>query len=135
MYAAACADLAPIYLSLCSDLGWTVDPAKLAAMQTKNTARLVGLEAKITDAQENLGETEVKDALLAKADYLASIGDKDAAVKAYKEAEGKTAGSSNKMDLLFSQMRCVCAASCQCPDLHGQISLLQRSSWTPVRRR
>jgi hypothetical protein len=48
----------------------------------------------------------VKDGLLAKADFLASIGDREAAVKAYKETEGKTAGSSNKMDLLFSQMRC-----------------------------
>mmetsp|Transcript_19099 Transcript_19099/g.32770 ORF Transcript_19099/g.32770 Transcript_19099/m.32770 type:complete len:387 (+) Transcript_19099:65-1225(+) len=116
-------DLAPIYLSLCSDLAWEVDAAKLTAMQSKNTARLAELEAKITDAQENLGETEVKDALLAKADYLCSIGDREAAVKAYKETEGKTAGSGNKMDLVFSQTR---LAMFYC-DWHLVKSLLARA--------
>lgn len=56
-------------------------------------------------SQENLGETEVRDALLAKAEYLASIGDKDAAVAAFTQTEEKTAGGGNKLDLIFSQIR------------------------------
>lgn len=100
-------DLAPIYESLCTDLGWPVDQALVASMKAKNAGKLTELDAKLKDAEENLGETEVKDALLAKAEYLAGIGDREAAVKAYKDTEAKTAGSGNKMDLVFNQIRYV----------------------------
>lgn len=100
-------DLAPIYEHVASELGLPVDQAKLAAMKEKNAAKLAELEDKIKDAQENLGETEVRDALHAKADYLSDIGDKEAAVKAYAATEEKTAGSGNKMDLVFHQIRWV----------------------------
>lgn len=66
------------------------------------------LESRIKDAEENLGEQEVRDALLAKAEYLASLGDKDAAKTAFDATEAKTTGFGNKMDLVFSQIRCVC---------------------------
>jgi 26S proteasome regulatory subunit N7 len=95
-----------VYVHIAGELGWPVDQAKVAAMKQKNAAKLEELEAKIQDAQENLGETEVRDALHAKADYLALIGDKEAAVAAYAATEAKTAGSGNKMDLVFSQIRC-----------------------------
>lgn len=49
----------------------------------------------------------MRDALLAKAEYLASIGDKDLAVAAFKTTEEKTAGGGNKLDLIFSQIRSV----------------------------
>lgn len=98
-------DLAPIYENICSEVGLPLDQAKLAAMKAKNAEKLAELEAKIKDAEENLGETEVRDALHAKADYLASLGDRAAAVEAYKATEAKTAGSGNKMDLVFSQIR------------------------------
>lgn len=41
----------------------------------------------------------------AKADYLAKIGDKGAAVKAYAATESKSAGSGPKLDLVFSLLR------------------------------
>jgi hypothetical protein len=100
-----CADLAPIYEHVCSELGLQVDASKLAGMKERNAIKLAELEAKIADAQENLGETEVRDALLAKAEFLADIGDREAATKAFEAAEAKTAGSGNKMDLVFSQIR------------------------------
>ena len=100
------ADLGPIYEHFCAELELPVDAAKLAAMKAKNAARLEELEAKIKDAEENFGETEVRDALHAKADYLGDIGDKEAAFKAYDATEQKTAGSANKMDLVFSKIRC-----------------------------
>lgn len=68
--------------------------------------KLTELEDKIKDAETNLGEQEVRDALLAKAEYLTEIGDKDAALKAFDVAEEKTTGFGNKMDLVFSQVRC-----------------------------
>ena len=52
-------DLAPIYEHLCTLLGWPVDAAQLASMQEKNAAKLAELDAKIKDAEENMGEQEV----------------------------------------------------------------------------
>lgn len=43
-------------------------------MQSANQTKMQELEGKIKDAEENLGDTEVKDALTAKADYLCRIG-------------------------------------------------------------
>lgn len=42
----------------------------------------------------------------ARADYLARIGDKEAAIAAYAVTEQKTAGAAQKLDLVFSLMRC-----------------------------
>ena len=68
------AELGPFYAQVCEELGWTVDEARLADMSAANKKHIEELEAKITDAKENLGDTEVKTALLAKADYLCKIG-------------------------------------------------------------
>jgi 26S proteasome regulatory subunit N7 len=101
-------DLLPIYDHCCATLGWPVDQAKRAAMKAKNDEKMAELESKIKDAEENLGEQEVRDGLLAKADFLGSLGDKDGAATAYEAAEKKSTGSGAKMDLAFSQIRCVC---------------------------
>lgn len=45
-------------------------------LEAKNKAELEAIEAKLVDAETNLGETEISDALKAKAAYLARIGDK-----------------------------------------------------------
>ncbi|KAG2497130.1 hypothetical protein HYH03_004721 [Edaphochlamys debaryana] len=74
-------------------------------MQAANEAKLKELDEKTKDAEENLGETEVRDAMLAKAEYLGSIGDREAAAPAYDAVEKKTASGGNRVDLLFSQIR------------------------------
>lgn len=48
----------------------------LSTLEAKNKAELESIEAKLADAETNLGETEISDALKAKAAYLARIGDK-----------------------------------------------------------
>lgn len=101
------ADLAPLYQHLCSELGWTLDSSKLAEMQAANTLKLAELDDKQKDAEENLGETEVRDVMLARAEYLGSIGDREAASQAFDAVEKKTASGGNKVDLLFSQIRCL----------------------------
>ena len=68
------ADLGPTYDSLCQELGWQKDEAKLQHMRQRNQERLTALDAAIADAEENLGDIEVRDACLARADYLCSIG-------------------------------------------------------------
>ncbi len=97
--------MAPFYQLLCTELGIPMDTAKVAEMQTAIAAKLAELDEKVKDAEENLGETEVRDGMLAKAEFLASIGDKPAAVAAFDAVEKKTAGSGNKVDLVFSQIR------------------------------
>eukprot|EP00879_Flechtneria_rotunda_P004844 GHRR01005117.1.p1 GENE.GHRR01005117.1~~GHRR01005117.1.p1 ORF type:complete len:388 (+),score=142.07 GHRR01005117.1:202-1365(+) len=97
--------LAPYYQHICTELGWQVDQAKLSEMQSRNQKQLEELDAKFKDAEENLGETEVRDALHAKAEFYGRIGDRDAATKAYKDAEEKTASGASKADMVFSQVR------------------------------
>ena len=98
-------NMSPLYEEVCEDLGWEVDTAALERMRAANAERLQELGDKITDAEENLGEMEVRDALLAKAEYLADIGDRGAAAEAYTATEAKTAGAGPKMDLAFSLLR------------------------------
>eukprot|EP00798_Chlamydomonas_sp_ICE-L_P025811 gene25811-11486_t len=116
-------DLAPLYEWVCAQLSIPVDAARLATMKEKNAATLAELESKIKDAEENLGETEVRDALLAKANFLCSIGDRDAAVEAYAATEAKTAGSGNKVDLVFNKLRLFMAYG----DMYEVKSLLARA--------
>ena len=97
--------MAPVYEEICQEQGWDVDAAALDRMKAANAERLKEIDAKIQDATENLGETEVREALLAKAEYLAEIGDRPAAIEAYAATEAKTAGAGPKMDLALALLR------------------------------
>ena len=63
-----------MYEHICQETEWNPDASQLQRMQSANHAKLQELESKIKDAEENLGDTEVKEALTAKADYLCRIG-------------------------------------------------------------
>ena len=99
------AELSHLYKFVCNELGWTPDAALLEKMTASNEKHLEELEAKIKDAEENLGESEVREALLAKADFLAKIGNREAAMEAYAVTEKKTVAMGQKMDLMFSILR------------------------------
>lgn len=103
-------DLAPLYQQLCAEFGWSEDAERLQAMQSKNEAQLKELEDKITDADENLGDVEVRDAFLARADHLCRLGDREKALTAYEATLQKTAGVGLKLDILFSMLRLDIAA-------------------------
>jgi len=45
-------------------------------LDLENQAQIQKFEDQLIDAQTNAGETEIREALLAKAEYLAKIGDK-----------------------------------------------------------
>jgi len=96
---------APLYELVCKDLKWTVDSKMLSEMKTANKERLEALDAAITDAEENLGESELREALLKKAEFFANIGDKDAAIEAVRKTADKTVGLGNRMDLVFLNIR------------------------------
>lgn len=101
-----CADSVAVYEVTCKELGKPVDSALLAKMKEQNAKRMAEIEAAITDAKENEGETEVRDGLLAKAQLLARTGSKEEAEAAYDEAEKlpKTT-SGQKLDVQFHLMR------------------------------
>lgn len=52
--------MACTYEEVCAEFGWPLDQAKLSGMRTANAAKLQQLEENIKDADENLGDTEVR---------------------------------------------------------------------------
>lgn len=68
--------MGPFYSSICSELHREVDPTLLSELEAANKVELAKLEEGIEDATKNFGETEQRDALMAKAEYLSKIGDK-----------------------------------------------------------
>lgn len=66
----------PFYLHVCEELKWTPDQKLVDKMTTANKEKLEQLEANLKDALENLGESEVREAMLAKSNFYTRIGDK-----------------------------------------------------------
>ena len=71
-----CLDMAPFYELICEEQGWPVDTTLLESMKKVNEEALKKLDERLKDAEENLGETEISDTLLARAEHFAKIGDK-----------------------------------------------------------
>lgn len=69
-------DMAPYYECLCKDLNWQLDAELLNKMKKANEEELKRLDDVLEDAEKNLGESEIRDAMMAKAEYLIRIGDK-----------------------------------------------------------
>jgi len=67
--------------------------------------KLQQLEVTLKDAQENLGESEVRDALQAQAMFFTKIGDKEKAITQYRLTSEKTVGSGQKLDVVFTLIR------------------------------
>jgi len=98
-------NMVPFYRSICEDLKWPQDAALVEQMSKINEEKLKQLEATLKDAIENLGESEVREAMLAKANHYTRIGDKENAVTQFRLTEEKTVGSGQKLDLVFTQIR------------------------------
>ena len=69
-------DMAPFYITLCSDVQQTVDKQLYDRLRAENVHKLEQLDAAIDDAEKNFGEIESRDTLMKKAEYLCQIGDK-----------------------------------------------------------
>merc|ERR1740130_2110426 len=69
-------DMAPYYKHLCEKFGWMEDEALLKEMTEKNSKVMAEFDEKEKDTRENLGDSEVREVLLNRADYLATIGEK-----------------------------------------------------------
>lgn len=96
--------MGPFYLAIAEELGG-LDKGFYEKLKQANEEQLKKLDEAITDAKENLGESEVREALLAKADYYTRIGDKDNAVSQYKVTYEKTIGAGQKIDIILTLIR------------------------------
>jgi len=74
-------------------------------MEDDNKTKLAQLDEAIKDAEENLGESELREALLKKSEFFAIIGDKKAAIESVRKTNEKTVGLGNRMDLVFLNIR------------------------------
>lgn len=97
--------MAPYYEFVCEKFGWAADNALLQRMTAANAATLGELTAKIAESEENEGESEVREAYLAKAEHFVRIGAKDEAVAAFVPTFEKTVGSGQRLDVVFTQIR------------------------------
>jgi len=98
-------NMARFYEDTCNEMSWPIDRVKLQKMKDENKKKLSELEEKIEDAEKNQGETEIRDAMLAKAEFLCKIGEKDDALTAFRLTFEKTVSLGMKLDLIFHQIR------------------------------
>lgn len=97
--------MSPFYITLCEQLKWNLDKKLLKEMQDANENRLKELQEILKDAEENLGDNEVREACLARAQFFSEIGNKKDAVKAYRITAEKTVPLGQRLDVAFSVIR------------------------------
>lgn len=93
------------YEILCDLFGWGRDDKILAAMTAANTEALKKIDERIADAKENLGDSEVREALLKKAEFYCRTGDLQNAIAAIGDCNAKTLAPGPKLDLCFTRIR------------------------------
>ncbi|KHG00753.1 hypothetical protein F383_21552 [Gossypium arboreum] len=98
-------DMTPYYENLVADKVLDLDHSALDSMRAKNEEEIKKLDEKIADAEENLGESEVREAHLAKFLYFIQIGEKEKALEQLKVSENKTVAVGQKMDLVFYSLQ------------------------------
>ncbi|KAI9916994.1 hypothetical protein PsorP6_017993 [Peronosclerospora sorghi] len=89
--------MTPFYRRVCREFHWPVDPALEARMEAQNALELARLDARVADAEQNLGEIEVLEAMLAKARMYSRIGEKDKALEAFALASDKPQSSNQQI--------------------------------------
>jgi 26S proteasome regulatory subunit N7 len=68
--------MAPYYRLVTSTPALTCDEKLLEEMEAANTKELAKLDERLAEAEKTEGESEISDALKAKANHLTRIGDK-----------------------------------------------------------
>jgi len=95
----------PYYLSLVDQFKWEADQGLVDKLKASNDETIKTLDDKVKDAEENLGESEIREALLARADFYCRIGDKEKALTAYRQTIDKTVALGQKLDIIFGLIR------------------------------
>ncbi|GJD09316.1 26S proteasome non-ATPase regulatory subunit 6 [Galdieria sulphuraria] len=96
----------PLLQALAKDLpSIALTLAETDTLKTSNSEELSAIEEKLRDAEQNLGESEVQEALVSRADFFARIGSFQDAMDAYEKAESHAVGVGSKLDILFCILR------------------------------
>ncbi|NWV00321.1 PSMD6 ATPase, partial [Upupa epops] len=98
-------NMAPYYEALCKSLEWQIDTDLLNKMKKANEEELKRLDNELEDAEKILGESEIRDAMMAKAEYLCRIGDKEGALTAFRKTYDKTVALGHRLDIVFYLLR------------------------------
>ncbi|KAM9272071.1 LOW QUALITY PROTEIN: 26S proteasome non-ATPase regulatory subunit 6 [Cariama cristata] len=94
-------NMAPYYEALCKSLEWQIDMDLLNKMKKANEEELKRLDNELEDAEKILGESEIRDAMMAKAEYLCRIGDKVGALTAFRKTYDKTVALGHRLDVFY----------------------------------
>ncbi|CAA7027322.1 unnamed protein product [Microthlaspi erraticum] len=98
-------NMAPLNETLVASSVLHLDQNFLDSMRACNDGELTKLDEKISDAEQNLGESEIREAHLAKALYFITISDKVKALEQLKLTEDKTVAVGQKMELVFHTLQ------------------------------
>ncbi|KAI1725169.1 26S proteasome subunit RPN7 domain-containing protein [Ditylenchus destructor] len=98
-------EMGPFYEIVCQETNTPVDQSLLSSLKEKNAIKLQEIDNKIKDAEQNLGESDVRRAWLSKSEYLSQIGNKEAAVEAFHHTFNKTVGIGYRIDLVLNLIR------------------------------
>jgi 26S proteasome regulatory subunit N7 len=98
-------EMAPYYEGLCKEFDWKVDELLLKKMKDKNAAQIVVLDAKIADTETNLGESDIRDANFAKAEYLCKIGAKEECLTLFRRLLDMSLALGQKLDVVLYSIR------------------------------
>ncbi|KAJ3483192.1 hypothetical protein NLI96_g6483 [Meripilus lineatus] len=82
-----------------------LDQTLLSNLEKLNKEELDKLDERLSEAEKTEGESDIADALRARANYLTRIGDKDAALEAQKLALEKTPGLGQRIDIVLTLIR------------------------------
>ncbi|KAF9267625.1 PCI-domain-containing protein [Marasmius fiardii PR-910] len=98
-------EMAPYYVAVTSKSILSIDSTFLSSMQESNDKTLKSLDEALQSAEATEGESEISDALKARANFLTRIGEKDKAVDAQKLALEKTPGLGSRIDIVLTLVR------------------------------
>lgn len=98
-------NMRPMYQLLCESFGWPYDQKRANEMDQLNAEKLAKLDARIKDAEDHLGDVELREGLLAKCDFFARIGDLTQCLQFNKDCSMKTLAAGPKLDLCFQRIR------------------------------
>ncbi|KAM7538303.1 hypothetical protein Aperf_G00000075278 [Anoplocephala perfoliata] len=98
-------NMTPFYKLVCKQLRLPEDQALVASMQMANDAKLKELDENIKKAEESEGETEIREAMIAKAHYISKIGNKADALAQFRAILDKTVLPGCRLDITFHLIR------------------------------
>lgn len=97
--------MGPYYKIVTSTNALPLDPSLLSSLEASNAATVASLDDRLSEAQKQEGESDIADALRARANHFVRIGDKERAVEAQKVVLEKTAGLGSRIDIVLTNIR------------------------------